>query len=140
VSARPEAAALWAEAGAGVPRQEAVAQDAPVPLAAAVVSQDAAARPREAAAARHGAAVEEAQLGAAVEEEAQPGAVVVAAEEPRDGVAAARVARRVGPGAPAVAQPSAAAWASLLLPWPGPLPAAQSARAMARRSIASRSG
>jgi hypothetical protein len=55
-----------------------------------------------------------------VEEEAQPGAVVVAAEEPRDGVAAARVARRVGPGAPAVAQPSVAAWAFLLLPWPGP--------------------
>ena len=119
MSARPEAAALWAEAGAEVPRQEAAAQDAPVPLAAAVVSQDAAARPREEAAARHGAAVEEAQLGAAVEEEAQPGVVVVAAA-PRDGVAAARVARRVGPGAPAVAPPSAAAWAFLLLPWPGP--------------------
>ena len=119
MSARPEAAALWAEAvvGVEVPRQEAAAQDAPVPLAAAVVSQDAAARPREAAAARHGAAV--AQLGAAAVEEAQPGVVVVAAE-PRDGVAAARVARRVGPGAPAVAQPSAAAWAFLLLPWPGP--------------------
>jgi hypothetical protein len=120
MSARPEAAALWAEevVGAEVPRQEAAAQDAPVPLAAAVVSQDAAARPREAAAARHGAAV--AQLGAAAVEEAQPGVVVVAAE-PRDGVvAAARVARRVGPGAPAVAQPSVAAWAFLLLPWPGP--------------------
>jgi hypothetical protein len=62
------------------------------------------------------AAVEVLRDAAGVAAERRAEAAVAA--EPRAWAVAARVARRAGPGA--AAQPSAVAWAFLLLPWPGP--------------------